>query len=120
MSAFVFKSFTDPWKNLIRNFCYDESIWFSINSISKQASLMYIISIYDDKNNQYSFCNIAASVYFAALWTTNQAISLYWFKKKFNSAMNSKIIIWVVVLQDWEMPNLYNLPALSVFLSKSV
>lgn len=43
---------------------------------------MYIISIYDDKNNQYSFCNIAASVYFAALWTTNQAISLYWFKKK--------------------------------------
>lgn len=32
---------------------------------------MYIISIYDDKNYQYSSRNITANVYFAALCTIN-------------------------------------------------
>lgn len=53
MSVLFFKSFTDPWQNLIRNFHYDASVWFSINSPSKEAHLMYIISIYNDKNYQY-------------------------------------------------------------------
>lgn len=71
MSVLVFKSFTDPSQNFTRSFNYDASVRFSVNSLFKLALLMCIISIYDDKNYQYSCWNIAASVYFAAFRTTN-------------------------------------------------
>lgn len=52
MSVLVFKSFTDAWWNFIRNFNSYVSVWFSINSLSNQARLVYITSIYDDENYQ--------------------------------------------------------------------